>query len=721
MKKSTVTMLAAAGLLAVGVGYLAYFDYKRRNDPNFRKKLKKDYRKAKKLAQEASAKTSITIGERALQLVESLQNEKLPTDPAEKEAFFMSKVSAGEALSMKGPSEYDNAAKNFYQALKIYPNPIELIMIYQKTVPETIFAIVMSMMTQEVNLKKKRYFNSFPPKSMNVKALPIKDANGDEIKPAPKAKTSPADAKTDELDAEEPEPKRGLFATKSFKKGDIIYTETPVVSCLLLDCVDKKHCGHCLRTVPAAAEETVKLSASESISNIPTIPDESSLENESNNSAESEVNKSSSSETNQEQSDDISLISTEIIESSEANGKTEEVIETVVQEPLNGEDVLSNSEVIVEKLDESAKLEDFEYNSRAESEEDSQEKVAELLAAEEAAEVLEAVVEASEVANEIEQAAELVAAEEVAEILEAVVKASEATNELEQVAELVAAEEAAEILEAVVEASEAVSEFEQAVEKEIVEEVAAEVAAAVVAEVASEVAAETIDVLSPSFCSESCKLDSEATDQKYFKDPKSKVESDKLMELVKETKSVLPILITRLFGSIVEIEKRKEMAIQLGIPTPFSKVSYLAEDEGASDFTVWEHLERLGADEAEATETDKVAAGLIDKILGVNIEGLASFVNEDRYMMLKRKFVFNNYFIGPSEDKEAASPPYGNDKFRLAKNQTGSVGTGLFMVSSYIQKSSEPNVEIRFVDGTDKMTLFAISDINEGDALLADY
>ena len=49
-----------------------------------------------------------------------------------------------------GPSKYDEAACCFYRALKVYPNPIELVMIYQKTVPDVIFSLVMAMMAQEV-------------------------------------------------------------------------------------------------------------------------------------------------------------------------------------------------------------------------------------------------------------------------------------------------------------------------------------------------------------------------------------------------------------------------------------------------------------------------------------------------------------------------------------------------------------------------------------------
>lgn len=33
------------------------------------------------------------------------------------------------------------AALSFYRALRVYPSPVELIMIYQKTVPEPVFKV----------------------------------------------------------------------------------------------------------------------------------------------------------------------------------------------------------------------------------------------------------------------------------------------------------------------------------------------------------------------------------------------------------------------------------------------------------------------------------------------------------------------------------------------------------------------------------------------------
>jgi hypothetical protein len=91
--------------------------------------------------------------------LEQVRNEEVPESPQEKESYFMSHVSMGEQLSAQGtrwhrhyllcmliniwigPNFYLPAAMSFYRALRVYPAPVELIVIYQKTVPEPIFKV----------------------------------------------------------------------------------------------------------------------------------------------------------------------------------------------------------------------------------------------------------------------------------------------------------------------------------------------------------------------------------------------------------------------------------------------------------------------------------------------------------------------------------------------------------------------------------------------------
>lgn len=65
---------------------------------------------------------------------------------------FMEQVSTGEALIAMGPANYIAAATAFFKAIKIYPSPVELIMIYQKATPEEVFDIIIKMVGKDAEL-----------------------------------------------------------------------------------------------------------------------------------------------------------------------------------------------------------------------------------------------------------------------------------------------------------------------------------------------------------------------------------------------------------------------------------------------------------------------------------------------------------------------------------------------------------------------------------------
>lgn len=98
----------------------------------------------------------------------------VPVDVEGKEQYFMEQVGMGEQLAARserqnthsllqvttqtltislsvclGPEFYVAAAIAFFKALKVYPAPHELIMIYQKTQPQAVFELVMELVTLE--------------------------------------------------------------------------------------------------------------------------------------------------------------------------------------------------------------------------------------------------------------------------------------------------------------------------------------------------------------------------------------------------------------------------------------------------------------------------------------------------------------------------------------------------------------------------------------------
>lgn len=82
--------------------YAVYFDYKRRNDPSFRKELKKQSKRQARVAKEAAEASTVRLKETIKAAVEQAKEEGFPTDVEEKEAYFMQEVGQGEALSGDG-------------------------------------------------------------------------------------------------------------------------------------------------------------------------------------------------------------------------------------------------------------------------------------------------------------------------------------------------------------------------------------------------------------------------------------------------------------------------------------------------------------------------------------------------------------------------------------------------------------------------------------------
>ncbi|KAG8961091.1 hypothetical protein FRC03_005787 [Tulasnella sp. 419] len=228
---TTRTVATVAGVTAIGgiIAYAAYFDYKRRNDTAFRKKLKKEKKRverSKPAAASAGKGHSMEEIKNALQII---RDEALPSSPEAREQYFMDNVAMGEQLCARGPAFEIPAALSFYRALRVYPSPVELIMIYQKTVPDSVFEIVMEMTKLDLKEKAEGYYDKFPEPSYNVsvKQVPLNDTTIVDGKPALK---------------------NILVAKKDFAPGEVIYKERPLVMALDSDLEGKGiHCSQCFR------------------------------------------------------------------------------------------------------------------------------------------------------------------------------------------------------------------------------------------------------------------------------------------------------------------------------------------------------------------------------------------------------------------------------------------------------------------------------------------
>jgi import receptor subunit TOM20 len=190
----TLAVLAVTG---VGVlAYAIYFDRRRRTDSKFRKQLRtsnfvtlrlfflttrsgrEKKRLDKSVAQEVTADSASAVGfgelptKEILEEMARVKDDQVPTSPEEREKYFMLQVEKGEqlcaggafaylglwknhySLYREGPEFAVEAALAFFRALRVYPSPVELIMIFQKTVPDHIFKVCVVTFTPSAMCSK---------------------------------------------------------------------------------------------------------------------------------------------------------------------------------------------------------------------------------------------------------------------------------------------------------------------------------------------------------------------------------------------------------------------------------------------------------------------------------------------------------------------------------------------------------------------------------------
>lgn len=150
---STSTIVTASVAATVGglLAYAVYFDHRRRTDPDFRKELKRESRRQARAVREEAEADKIKSKESIKEAVLAAQAEGFPQDLESKEAYFMEEVSKGEILSQAGMDHLETALC-FYRALKVYPQPGDLVSIYDKTVPRPVLDILSDMVALDPSL-----------------------------------------------------------------------------------------------------------------------------------------------------------------------------------------------------------------------------------------------------------------------------------------------------------------------------------------------------------------------------------------------------------------------------------------------------------------------------------------------------------------------------------------------------------------------------------------
>ncbi|KAK4081855.1 hypothetical protein Purlil1_11542 [Purpureocillium lilacinum] len=131
--------------------YVAWFDYRRRSQADFRRNLRRNERRQAR-AEKEEAEASTRRQRDAIKLkVDEAKEEGFPAGVEEREAYFNEQVMSGEMLS-SDPSKAVESALAFYKGLKVYPAPGDLIKIYDSTVPKPILDILAEMIAYDSSL-----------------------------------------------------------------------------------------------------------------------------------------------------------------------------------------------------------------------------------------------------------------------------------------------------------------------------------------------------------------------------------------------------------------------------------------------------------------------------------------------------------------------------------------------------------------------------------------
>ncbi|CAI4216908.1 unnamed protein product [Parascedosporium putredinis] len=135
VQTSTVVTASVATVITGALAYAAYFDYKRRAEPEFRRNLRRNERQ--RLApRRRTRRQSQLQRQKTREAVANAIEEGFPATPPR-----------GKSNTLF------EAALAFYKALKVYPSPGDLIGIYDQTVSKQVLDILAELIAADPTLK----------------------------------------------------------------------------------------------------------------------------------------------------------------------------------------------------------------------------------------------------------------------------------------------------------------------------------------------------------------------------------------------------------------------------------------------------------------------------------------------------------------------------------------------------------------------------------------
>lgn len=112
VKTSTIVAACLGTTLTGLTAYAIYFDYRRRNDPEFRRALKRESKRQARAAKEEAEGAQQRQKQELRLMVDEAVEEGWPVSADEKEGFFMEEVGMGEKLCQQSrPASQDTRTR----------------------------------------------------------------------------------------------------------------------------------------------------------------------------------------------------------------------------------------------------------------------------------------------------------------------------------------------------------------------------------------------------------------------------------------------------------------------------------------------------------------------------------------------------------------------------------------------------------------------------------
>ena len=147
LSPSTIAAASFGVLATSALAYLVYFDHRRQTDPEFRRALRRDAKKQARAAKDEADAAGSALRRRVKEAVDAANANEFPTQPEERERFFMKEITEGEVTAQTGMDHVAlralliaqdpfEAALCFYRGLKVYPSPSALLPSLDKMLPK---------------------------------------------------------------------------------------------------------------------------------------------------------------------------------------------------------------------------------------------------------------------------------------------------------------------------------------------------------------------------------------------------------------------------------------------------------------------------------------------------------------------------------------------------------------------------------------------------------